>query len=307
MRSGKKRSVREREMRMGYVFVAPWIIGFVLFFLFPLAFSLVLSFSHVTNLQNFTLEAVGWKNYLDALLVDVDFVPKLLSSLLDALVKTPIIVVFSLLIAILLDRNIPLKGVYRALFLLPVVIGSGVVLETIQGNGATFSFTPQSVSMQQTTQAITTVDVGSIEMSARLTMLLGEKMASVVEVMLDYISQSLWMSGIQIILFLGALQSVPDTYYEAAVCDGATGWEKFWKITLPMVTPTILIVVVYTLISYFTSADNAVMVYVVDTSFTSLKLDYGSAMSWIYFLLIGLALGIVFAVSRRMTFYADDR
>ncbi len=201
MRNGKNRSVREREMRMGYVFVAPWIIGFVLFFLFPLAFSLVLSFSHVTNLQNFTLEAVGWKNYLDALLVDVDFVPKLLSSLLDALVKTPIIVVFSLLIAILLDRNIPLKGVYRALFLLPVVIGSGVVLETIQGNGATFSFTPQSASMQQTTQAITTVDVGSIEMSARLTMLLGEKMASVVEVMLDYISQSLWMSGIQIILF----------------------------------------------------------------------------------------------------------
>lgn len=303
----KKRSVRELENRMGYVFVAPWIFGFGMFFLFPLIFSLVLSFSHVANIQNFTLEPVGWENYLNALLVDIDFVPKLLTSMLDAVIKTPIIVVFSLFIAILLDRNIPLKGMYRALFLLPVVIGAGVVMETLQGNSATLAFSPQSASMEQTTQAAAMVDVGSIEMSDQLTMLLGEELSALVESMLTYISESLWMSGIQIILFLGALQSVPDTYYEAAMCDGATGWEKFWKITLPMVTPTILIVVVYTLIAFFTSSENEVMVYVVDTSFTNLELDYGSAMGWIYFLLIGTALGIVFAVSRRMTFYAGDR
>lgn len=303
----KKRSVRELENRMGYVFVAPWIFGFGMFFLFPLIFSLVLSFSHVANIQNFTLEPVGWENYLNALLVDIDFVPKLLTSMLDAVIKTPIIVVFSLFIAILLDRNIPLKGMYRALFLLPVVIGAGVVMETLQGNSATLAFSPQSASMEQTTQAAAMVDVGSIEMSDQLTMLLGEELSALVESMLTYISESLWMSGIQIILFLGALQSVPDTYYEAAMCDGATGWEKFWKITLPMVTPTILIVVVYTLIAFFTSSENEVMVYVVDTSFTNLELDYGSAMGWIYFLLIGTALGIVFALSRRMTFYAGDR
>ena len=306
-RHAKKRSVRERENRMGYVFVAPWIFGFGMFFLFPLIFSLVLSFSHVANIQNFTLEMVGWENYLNALLVDVDFVPKLLTSMLDAVIKTPIIVVFSLFIAILLDGNIPLKGMYRALFLLPVVIGAGVVMETLQGNSATLAFSPQSASMEQTAQAAAMVEVGSIEMSDRLTMLLGEELSSLVELMLNYISESLWMSGIQIILFLGALQSVPDTYYEAAMCDGATAWEKFWKITLPMVTPTILIVVVYTLIAFFTSSENEVMVYVVDTSFTNLELDYGSAMGWIYFLLIGTALGVVFAVSRRMTFYAGDR
>lgn len=303
-----KRSVRARENRMGYVFVAPWMIGFGAFFLFPLCFSLVLSFSHVANLQHFTLEYVGWEHYLNALLVDVDFVPKLLSSMLDALIKTPIIVVFALFIAILLDRKIPGKGIYRALFLLPVVIGSGVVLDTLQGNSATLAFSPQSASMEQTAaQTAAMVDVGSIEMSDRLTMLLGSDLAALVETMLTYVSESLWMSGIQIILFLGALQSVPDAYYEAAMCDGATGWEKFWKITLPMVTPTILIVVVYTLITYFTSSDNEVMVYVVDTSFTNLELDYGSAMGWIYFLLIGAALGVVFAASRRTTFYAGDR
>lgn len=303
----KKHSVRQRESRMGYVFVSPWIIGFAVFFLFPMGFSLVLSFSHVTNLRSFTLESVGWQNYIDALLVDVDFTPKLLTSVLDAAIKTPIIVVFSLFIAILLDRRLPLRGLYRALFLLPVVIGSGVVMETLQGNGATLAFSPQSASMQQTAQTAPMVDVGGIEMSDRLTMLLGEDLSAWVEIMLTYISESLWMSGIQIILFLGALQSVPETYYEAAMCDGATGWEKFWKITLPMVTPTILIVVVYTLISYFTSSENEVMVYVVDTSFTNLELDYGSAMGWIYFVLIGTALGLVFALSRRMTFYAGDR
>lgn len=303
----KKHSVRQRENRMGYVFVSPWIIGFGAFFLFPMGFSLVLSFSHVTNLQAFSLESVGWQNYINALLVDVDFTPKLLTSVLDAAIKTPIIVVFSLFIAILLDRRLPLRGLYRALFLLPVVIGSGVVMETLQGNSATLAFSPQSASMQQTVQTVPMVDVGGIEMSDRLTMLLGEDLSAWVEIMLTYISESLWMSGIQIILFLGALQSVPEAYYEAAMCDGATGWEKFWKITLPMVTPTILIVVVYTLISFFTSSENEVMVYVVDTSFTNLELDYGSAMGWIYFVLIGAALGMVFALSRRMTFYAGDR
>ncbi len=303
----KKHSVRQRENRMGYVFVSPWIIGFGAFFLFPMGFSLVLSFSHVTNLQAFSLESVGWQNYINALLVDVDFTPKLLTSVLDAAIKTPIIVVFSLFIAILLDRRLPLRGLYRALFLLPVVIGSGVVMETLQGNSATLAFSPQSASMQQTVQTVPMVDVGGIEMSDRLTMLLGEDLSAWVEIMLTYISESLWMSGIQIILFLGALQSVPEAYYEAAMCDGATGWEKFWKITLPMVTPTILIVVVYTLISFFTSSENEVMVYVVDTSFTNLELDYGSAMGWIYFVLIGAALGLVFALSRRMTFYAGDR
>ena len=234
----RKKSVIERENRMGYVFALPWMIGFCLFFLYPLIYSLALAFSDVTNVQNFTMKFNGFANFSDALLKDVDFLPKLMTVLFNAIIKTPIVVVFSLFIAILLNQNIRLKGVYRALFLLPVLIGAGVVLQTLQGNGATLAFSPGSMA-EETVQA-GVIDIGQIEMSDRISRLLGDRIAAGVEVVLEQVSDSLWMSGIQIILFLGALQSVPDSYYEAAMCDGATAWEKFWKITLPMITPSML-------------------------------------------------------------------
>ena len=291
---------------MGYVFVAPWMLGFLAFFLFPMVFSLVLAFSHVSNLQNFSFIYYGLKNFSNALLVDVEFVPKLVQSLTDALVKTPLIVVFSLLIAILLNQKLPGKGLLRALFLLPVVIGSGVVLQTLQGNSATLAVM-DSMSAGAASAQQSAMELGNIELSGRMVMLMGEDFASAVSAVLQQVSDGLWMSGIQIVLFLGALQSVPDVYYEAAMCDGATGWEKFWKITLPMVTPMILIVVVYTVISYFTGAENQAMVYIVDTSFTNLELDYGSAMGWLYYSVIGLVLGLIFLGFRRFAFYAGDR
>lgn len=302
----RKKSVIARENRMGYVFVLPWVIGFCLFFLYPLIYSLVLAFSDVTNVQNFTMKFNGLANFSDALFKDVEFLPKLMTVLLNAIIKTPIVVVFSLFIAILLNQSIRLKGVYRALFLLPVLIGAGMVLQTLQGNGATLAFSPGSMAAEDTVQT-GMIDIGQIEMSERISNLLGDRIAAGVEVVLEQVSDSLWMSGIQIILFLGALQSVPDSYYEAAMCDGATAWEKFWKITLPMIMPSMLIVVVYTMISYFTSAENDVMTYVVDTSFKSLQLDYGSAMGWIYFLCIGVLLGVVFLVSKKVTFYMGDK
>lgn len=301
-----RRGVLARENRMGYVFVLPWVIGFCAFFLYPLIYSLVLAFSHVTNVQNFTTVFRGFENFQKALFEDVNFLPYLLQSVWGALIKVPIITVFSLFIAILLNQNLKLKGLYRALFLLPVVIGSGVVLDTLQGNSATLDI---SSTMQSATaaQQQTMVNLDSLEVSDQLASMLGSNLAAGVQVMLEQISEGLWMSGIQIIMFLGSLQGIPDTYYEAAMCDGATGWEKFWKITLPMITPSVLVVVIYTMITYFTSLNNEVMAYVVDTSFRNLEFDYGSAMGWIYYTVIGLMLSVVFAVFRRISFYAGDK
>lgn len=300
-------SMTQKENLKGYIFTFPWVIGFCLFFLYPLISSIQLAFSRVTNVQNFTLVFNGFANFQKAFLEDVEYVPALLTSLGDSIIKTPIVVVFSLFIAILLNQKLRLRGLYRALFLLPVIIGTGVVLQTLQGNSATLAFSPQSPSMETTGTVANTIDIGEIGLSDRMTMLLGPSIAGGVEVVLEQISDSLWMSGIQIILFLGALQSIPDTYYEAAMCDGATAWEKFWKITLPMIMPTMLIIVVYTMVSYFTSSENVVMTYVTDSSFKNLQLAYGSAMGWIYFLLIGVLLAMVFGVFRRFTFYMSDK
>lgn len=306
MKKKKRSALYAKEARRGIIFIVPWLIGFVLFFLFPIVFSLVLSFSDITNLTTLSFKLIGWQNYSDALLVDIDFLPKLMTSLYDSIIKTPIIVVFSLFIAILLNRKIPMKGVFRVLFLLPIVIGTGTVLNTLQGNSATLAFSPQGMETAVAAEDFM-INLGALEMSDRLAMFLGKDLAGIVETVLGYISDSLWTAGIQIIFFLGALQGIPDMYYEAAACDGASEWEKFWKITLPMIIPEILIVVIYTLVSYFTSEENEVMTYVVNTTFSNLNLDYGSAMGWIYYLAIGLILGLVFLIFRRAIFYAGDR
>ena len=114
------------------------------------------------------------------------------------------------------------------------------------------------------------------------------------------------MSGIQIVIFLGALQTIPSSYYEAAYCDGASEWEKFWKITLPLTMPNILLNTVYTMIDYLSSTDNEVVTYIRDTGLTGGNVTFGSAMGWVYFLTSGIIILIVFLILKRFTFYGDE-
>jgi ABC-type sugar transport system permease subunit len=132
---------------------------------------------------------------------------------------------------------------------------------------------------------------------------MGPVLSGYVGGIINRVSSVMWMSGIQIIIFLGALQTIPQQLYEAAVVDGASEFDKLWKITLPLTMPAILLNIVYTLIDSFTSSNNQVIAYISKVSFTDFLLTYGSALSWVYFLIIGIILAIVFAVMRRRTFY----
>ena len=300
----RKSRLRSRENLWGYVFTAPWVVGFLLFFAYPLIYSVQMAFSRVVDPTTFTMEFQGFENFINAFTRDEKFLPLLGQSLGDMLIKTPVVVVFSLFIAILLNRNLKGKGIFRVFFFLPVLLGTGIVLSTI--NGSLGADTAQA-AQQAAQQSATGGDVQGFSSSVGMTaMLLGPDIALALENILSVVTDVLWMSGIQIVIFLGALQTIPTSYYEAAYCDGASEWEKFWKITLPLTMPNILLNTVYTMIDYLSSTENEVVTFIRDEGLKGSNITFGSAMGWIYFLASGLIILIVFLILKRFTFYADE-
>lgn len=299
----KRLTIETKHNAKGYIFVTPFIIGFLLFFLYPMISSLILSFSTINNYETFNMKWVGNQNYITALFVDTEYIPKLLQSITTTLINLVIVVVFSLFMAMILNKKIVAKGFFRSAFFLPLIIGAGFVLDTILGRNMDANF--QIMAGARSLNSGGLMSLQGIVISENFQLLLGPDIAKIIQNSLNAISNALWISGVQTIIFLGALQSIPVTYYEAGFVDGATEWDKFWLITLPMVTPTILLNSVYTLIDSFTNIDNTVIRYTLDSAFNNFRYGFGSAMSWIYFLVVSIVIGIVFLAFRRTIYYAD--
>jgi len=297
-------TIQRRDILSGFLFTSPWFIGFFLFFFYPLSQSIRLAFSNITDITEFRMAWTGFDNFANAFARDIQFFPLLLDSVGNMLANTPIVVVFSLFIAILLNREIRGKGLFRVAFLLPVLLGTGIVMQTIRGNYGVVDISSQ---MGSASTGPGGAELGEIGINHYLVTLIGPVAAGYLQAVLRKVSEILWMSGIQIILLLGSLQTIPTPYYEAALCDGASEWEKFWKVTLPLTMPTILLVTVYTVIDSFTSADNGVIRYITGVSFANFNLAYGSALSWMYFLLVGIVILAVFAIMRRRVFYMGEK
>lgn len=298
----RKSRLRSKENRWGYFFTLPWLIGFVTFFAYPLIYSSRMAFSRVIDPVSYTLQFVGLENFANGLFRDVDFIPLLGESTKNMLIKMPVVVIFSLFIAILLNRNLKLKGLFRVAFFLPVLLGTGIVMNTINGTLVT------SAAQEAATAAAQAAADETVQMASNgmLVMLLGRDIAMALDTVLKTVTDVFWMSGIQIVIFLGALQTIPASYYEAAFCDGASEWEKFWKITLPLTMPTILLNAVYTMIDYLSSTDNEVVSYCSQVGFKEMNLGFGSALAWMHFLVSGILILIVFLILRRFTYYADE-
>ena len=294
----RKSSYQKRFNRSGYWFTLPWIIGFAAFFAFPILFSLFLSFSNVK--PNFELQLTGFGNYRQALFVDVDFVPMLLRSVVGTLTNLPIVLAFSLFLAKVINRKSIFRPFFSAAFFLPLLIGTGVVMQTILGQNIGQQALGY-VGANNTQSSI--IAIQGIQLSSRIWDFFGPDISKTIQGVLDQISNSLWTSGIQTIIFLGALQAVPDSYYEASYCDGATEWEKFWLITLPIITPTVILNAVYTLIDSFIKSDNEMIQYILNNSFDGMRFGYGSAASWIYFIVIGAVVGLLFLILRKKIYY----
>ncbi|MDF2724431.1 MAG: transporter permease [Paenibacillus sp.] len=264
----------------GSLFIAPWTIGFLAFMLFPLGYSLYMSFHQVRILgTGIEVTPVGLKHYKYILLENGAILyNQLFPFLRQSLLMLPIILIFSLLVAIMLNQKFPGRALFRSIFFLPVIFTTGQVVREFmtQGEG----------------------DLGFIS-RYNITSLVSQNLTStwaspIITVMGSFVL-ILWYSGVQILIFLAGRQTIGTSVYEAARIDGASPWEVFWKITLPGMTPFILLNLIYTTVDLFTFPTNPILTQVNSTNY-----GQSSALAWIYFVIILLFLGIVMWIFQRV-------
>ena len=303
-------SYERKKGLYGYGFIALWFIGALMFFIIPLFQSLYYSFHDVAPEVGAPLikklmeggangKVNYFLNYKNAFMTDPNFRQYLVASLKDMALDLPVIVVFSLFVAIVINQNFRGRTFARAVFFLPVIIATGPVYAIITGDletsgnsdAAQFSTMFEADMVDQLLEF-----VGIYGFSATFTDMLTEITSDILNLV--------WKCGIQIIIFLSALQGIPASAKEAAGIEGATSWEFFWKITLPYISPMILVNIVYTVIDAFTDPTNQVMERLLSVQ-TEWKYGLSAAMAWSYFGIILVVLGIIFAVVNRLVWYDD--
>ncbi|WP_173917623.1 carbohydrate ABC transporter permease [Halobacillus sp. Marseille-Q1614] len=273
----RQMSLKNKKSLIGVTFLSPWIIGFLVFTAFPLFYSLYLSFQKVKiTPSGIQTEFIRFENYVYAFTVDTQFTQVLLRFLRELIISTPIIIVFSLIIALLLNQPIRMKGFFRTIFFLPVIIASGPVITDLMAQDVT--------------------SIPSIEEYAIFAAFLSNTdgiLNTILTYLMDNLIIILWYSGVQILIFLAALQKTDRQIYEAAKIDGASNWECFWKVTLPTLYPMIIVNLIYTIVTYSIFALNPVVEHIQGNMFEiSTGFGYASALSWMYFLVITLVLAV---------------
>ena len=301
MAKAKRKSMAKGNAKAGYLFITPFIIGFLLFLVVPLIQSLRMSFCDVsaTKGQGLKYKWVFLDKYKEVFFKDPDYVPRLLDNLKNMALFVPGILVFSFFMAILLNQEFAGRAFVRAVFFLPVILSSGIMVG-LESNNSLMG------SMQNAIKEDTSLT--SITKTLENILLTGERASKFFEYVINLVDKVYDIansSGIQIIIFLSGLQTISPSMYEASKIEGCTAWENFWKITLPMISSLILVNVIYTVVDFCTKSDSQIMTLINDKLFKNV--DYGlcAAMSWVYFGVIMVILGILAFIISRWVYYYD--
>lgn len=296
-RKPKPVTMQARRARTGYLFILPFIIGFILFMLKPLVQSLTMSFNSVKLIpgQGFSQSWVGIDNYRTAFLVNPNFNQYLTNEISRMGINTIATLVLSFVIAVILNQDFQGRTLARAIFFLPVILSSGILPGIEKQNEFYDMMAGVAASVGES---------AGVNISASLQELLsvsgvGSGVFDVIFQMIDAIYDIVMASGIQIIVFLTGLQAISPSLYEAADVEGCSAWEAFWKITFPMVSPLLLVNCIYTIVDFFMKNDNRVMELISEVMYQDFNFGVASAMSWVYF---GVALVFIlissFIISR---------
>jgi ABC-type sugar transport system permease subunit len=294
-------TLRRKRSFLGVIFISPWLVGFIFMFAYPLVESLRFSFSKlVVGTSGFKLQSLGWKNFHEALYVHATFNRVLTESVMTMIINVPLILFFSLFSATLLNQRFFGRGIARALFFLPVILASGAIAAAelnglIAQLGTAAATTDEPVTGAAGLMA--NFHLEDILLSSGMPITFVDYIVGAVNRIYSIISAS----GVQILIFLAALQSIPSSMYEVAKMEGATGYETFWKITFPMVSPLIITNVIYTIIDSFTDSPVTNIIYT--TAFGGLDFGLSAAMAWLYTLAISLILLVMGALVSRKVFY----
>lgn len=267
-----------RQSLEGLFFASPFIIGTLVFFAYPVLFSLLISFGDLSQAKgtlNIILSGIG--NYKRIFVTDTTFLSELLNVVSVALLKVPLTIIISLLFAIMLDRAKRFRAFYRIAVFVPFLLGMGQVLDCMLDLGFN-------------TQILAIADNQYVP--RELLAYMGSDILGLLDRVFAMIVMVLWSCSVQTLLFLSAIQSISPALYESAQIDGANAYDNFWKITMPMVSPMMLLNAVYTIIMSFTGRNNNVLKYIL--LYTQQKAEYGfsSALGWTYFLIVFLFIGI---------------
>ncbi len=298
-------SLTTKDRLRGYLFLAPWLIGLVMVFLVPLVQSIIYAFSRldfrVGEGASYALTFVGWENFHYALLENKDYPQLLVKALGDLLYNVPVILVFSFFVALLLKRPTRGTAVVKAIYFLPVILSSGIFLG-LQNNFGQQSTSALEQTMNNAASSISVLKSMNLE-KYLIEMNLPQEYITLLTGPIDRLYSLILSSGVQIFIFLAALNSISPSLYEAAEVEGGTQWENFWYITFPMTMPMLLVNLIFTIIDSFTSVNNVVMEYVYDAAFVDLNFGLSSAMGWFYCLILFVVMGIAVGLISRRVFY----
>ncbi|MBQ4052409.1 MAG: sugar ABC transporter permease [Clostridia bacterium] len=292
-RKGPRISYESKQAFSGFMFVLPWFLGFLLFFAIPCLRSLQFSFSKVSAFEQYKCTWIALDNYKEVLTTNATFSRALSATLTDFLINVPIVLIFSLFVAVLLNRKFPGRGLVRGIFFLPVIVTTGIVMSTFSHSDSDAAFSGnmnRGILFQMTDASEFLVELG---LNATIT----EYMSMVADRIFDVV----WNSGVQILLFLAALQGISPQLYEASSVEGATAWETFWLITFPNVAPVILVNIVYTIVDTYNNPDNKVLGQIDTLMNTVFNFGGAAAACWIFFVIILAILGVVFGVYALLT------
>ena len=288
-KSRKGSYMQRKQNRLGYLFMSPWILGFVIFTLVPFIMTIVLSFCSVSStIKGYEITFIGLDNYYTAFFRNTEFVPALLSFLGMVIPYTFIIIVVSFILAYLLNKIKVGRTLLRIIYFLPIIILSGPVMSQILDSADEAIKLSQGVS-----EVYKSIWIFRIlyNYSPRFTLFMEE--------IFDQLSMILWFTGIPIVLFISTLQRVNPSLYEAARIDGANEWQILWKISVPMAKPTALVASIFTIVqlgAYDTS--DIYSLIKTATNNTASGLGYAATYAWLYGIMVLLVIGVAFLVFR---------
>lgn len=295
----KPKTMAYKNAVTGYLFTLPFIIGFIAFLVIPLFQSLRMAFNQIGFKNGLVYKFVGLDNFQYAFKTDPKFVTNMISETSQMLFSVPAIIIFSFFIAIVLNQHFKGRGLVRAIFFLPVILSSGVLVG-LEMNNTLMQGVKEAIAKSSNMTSITDTIKHMLSQGGGMT----DGPLQYVFDAVDKIYDIAIASGIQIIIFLSGLQTISPSMFEAAKIEGATAWETFWKITFPMISSLILVNVIYSIIDFFVKSDNQVMLQIKETMVKQIEYGRSSAMAWTYFLVVAVIIGIVTAfISKKVYYY----
>ena len=299
----KKHSLTLSQKRTvnGYLFILPWLVGFAAFYVRSLFMTIQFSLSELTvGVSGYSLSWVGLKNYLYAFTAHGSFKQILTSSVINMLVDVPLIIFFSLFMALMLNRKFRGRTLVRAIFFLPVILNAEAIVEAIETATMMVATGVSSSSQEMAQGSSGGMSIGYyIDLFGNL--MISRDMLEYIVGAVNRITSIVSVSGVQIVIFIAALQSIPSSMYEVAKIEGATGYETFWKVTFPMVMPHIITNIVYTVVDSFVNSDVVTLAY--DTAFSEFNYGLSSVFSLVSTVVTCLILVLVCGFISKKTFY----